>query len=74
MLPPEITTQTGGGGVSGHGRDDDDGRWRREPEGGDDRGLLLIALGILSVGAAVLTARLLTVRGQRGAFSRWRAQ
>jgi hypothetical protein len=66
----ELVTKTGGGGVSGHGPIDDDGdRWRREPEGDDDRGALLIVLGILSLGAAVLTARVLS---QRGSVSRWR--
>jgi len=66
----DVATKTGGGGVSGHGPIDDDGdRWRREPEGDNDRGLLLIVLGVLSFGAAVLTARLLS---QRGTASRWR--
>jgi len=64
---PELKTELGGGGSSGHGPlDGDGGDGRRpDPEGGDAK-RLLITLGILAVGAAIMSARLLSQAG-RGA-------
>jgi len=53
--------QTGGGGASGRGPIDDDGNGRK-PERPNDgaRTQFLIALGILTAGALVMSARMLT--------------
>ena len=61
---PELKTELGGGGSSGHGPlDGDGGDGRRpDPEGGDTK-RLLITLGILAVGAAIMSARLLAQGG-----------
>lgn len=55
----------GGGGSFGRGPVDDDGGRRRPDRGGDDARRLLIALGILAVGAGVMSARLLAKAGPR---------
>ena len=72
----ELAPKTqGGGGSSGRGPvDDDDDKGRRRDDGGRDenRGPLLIALGIISLGAAVLAARALSMSGARGRFVRGR--
>jgi hypothetical protein len=47
----------GGGGSSGRGPVDDDGGGRRPDRDGDDSRLLLIALGIIALGASVISAR-----------------
>ena len=49
----------GSGSGRGPGDDDDGGRRPERPDGNDAR-RLLIALGIIAVGAGVLSARLLT--------------
>ena len=49
----------GGGGSSGRGPFDDDDGGRKPERPNDGRTRLLIALGILAVGAGVMTARLL---------------
>ena len=54
----------GGGGASGHGRGDDDGGGRRPDRDGEDARRLLIALGIIAVGAGVMGARLLAKGGR----------
>jgi hypothetical protein len=61
---------TGGGGASGGGPIDDDDRGRRPDGDGDDaRQLLLVAIGILAMGAGVISARLLAnARRKRGPF------
>jgi len=51
---------TGGGGASGFGPIDDDGGDKRPDRDGDNsRPFLLVVLGILVMGAGVLTARVL---------------
>ncbi|TMC52218.1 MAG: hypothetical protein E6J19_15855 [Chloroflexi bacterium] len=61
---------TGGGGASGRGPIDDDDRGRRPDGDGDSaRPLLLIALGILAMGASIMSARMLAnARRRRGTF------
>jgi len=55
-----------GGGSSGRGTggDDGDGDRRRPERGGDDARRLLIALGILAVGAGVMSVRLFAKAGR----------
>jgi hypothetical protein len=63
--------KTGGGGASGFGPIDDDGFGKRPDRGGDDdaRSFFLIALGILAMGAGVLSARMIAdQRRKRNAF------
>ena len=52
----ELRTE-GGGGSSGRGPIDDEGGGRRPDRDGDDSRLLLIALGIIALGASVISAR-----------------
>lgn len=52
----EVRTE-GGGGSSGRGPVDDDGGGRRPDRDGDDSRLLLIALGLIAIGASVISAR-----------------
>ncbi len=60
-----------GGNGSGRGPVDDDGRGRRpERPDGNDSGRLLIALGIIALGAGVMSARLLSQSGGRRGFFR----
>jgi hypothetical protein len=54
----------GGGGSSGRGPVDDDGGGRKPDRDGDDALRLLIALGIIVVGAGVMSARLLARAGR----------
>ena len=54
-----------GGNGSGRGPVDDDGRRRPERPDGNDATRLLIALGILALGAGVMSARLLSQSGRR---------
>lgn len=55
-----------GGSGSGRGPgDDDDGRRRPERPDDNNAGRLLIALGIIAVGAGVMSARLLSQAGRR---------
>lgn len=54
----------GGGGSSGRGPGDDDGGGRRPDRDGEDARRLLIALGILAVGAGVMGARMLAKAGR----------
>ena len=51
--------QMDGGGSSGRGPVDDDGGRRRPDRDGDNARRFLIALGILAVGAGVMSARVL---------------
>ena len=55
----------GDGGAFGRGPIDDDGGGRRPDRGGNDSGRLLVALGIIALGAGVMSARLLS-RQRRG--------
>jgi hypothetical protein len=69
-VPPldevDVKTELGGGGSSGRGPLDGDGGGGRRPDrDGDDSKPLLIALGILAVGAGVLSVRLLANAGRR---------
>ena len=57
-----LEPQTGGGGSSGRGPVEDDGGGRRPDRDGDDARNLLIALGLIAVGATVMSARLLANR------------
>ena len=58
---PEPEPQiAGGGGSSGRGPFDDDEGGRKPERPNDGRTKLLIALGILAMGAGVMTARLLS--------------
>jgi hypothetical protein len=62
----EAKPLTGGGGASGNGPIDDDDRGRRPDGDGDSaRSLLIIVLGILAMGAGVMSARLLTKSSHR---------
>lgn len=61
---PEPRTE-GGGGSSGRGPVDDDDRGGRKPERPDDQRALIVVLGILAVGAGVMSARLLASAGRR---------
>jgi hypothetical protein len=54
----------GGGGSSGRGPIDDDGGGRRPDRDGDDSRLLLIALGIIALGASVISARRMAKTGR----------
>jgi len=54
-----------GGGGAGHGPIDDDGRRRPERPDGNGATRLLIALGIIALGAGVMSARLLASAGRR---------
>lgn len=54
----------GGGGSSGRGPVDDDGGGRRPDRDGDDSRLLLIALGIIALGASVISARRMAKTGR----------
>lgn len=54
----------GGGGSSGRGPVDDDDGGRRPDRDGDDARRLLIALGLIAVGATVMSARLLARAGR----------
>jgi hypothetical protein len=58
--------ELGGGGASGHGPLDGDGGGdgKRPDRDGDDSKPLLIALGILALGAGVLSLRLLANAGR----------
>jgi len=60
----ELEPQPGGGGSSGRGPLDDDGDGRRPDRDGDARNLL-IALGLIAVGATVMSARLLAKAGRQ---------
>jgi hypothetical protein len=59
-----LEPQTGGGGSSGRGPVDDDGGGRKPDRDGDARNLL-IALGLIAVGATVMSARLLAKAGRQ---------
>jgi hypothetical protein len=54
----------GGGGSSGRGPGDDGGGDKRPERGGGDAKRLLIALGIVAVGAGVMGARLVAKAGR----------
>jgi hypothetical protein len=54
-----------GGNGSGRGPVDDGRRRRPERPDGNDAGRLLIALGIVALGAGVMSARLLSQAGRR---------
>lgn len=58
----------GGGGSSGRGPGDDDGG-RRPDRDGNDALRLLIALGIVALGAGVMSARRLAKGGRTPHFS-----
>ncbi|HEV8670192.1 MAG TPA: hypothetical protein VGS01_05595 [Candidatus Limnocylindria bacterium] len=60
----QATPHMEGGGSSGRGPGDDGGGDGRRPERGGDDGRLLIVLGILAVGAGVMSARLLAKAGR----------
>ena len=62
--PAPVTSD--GGGAWGRGPLDGDGSGRRPDRGGNDAGRMLIVLGIIAVGAGVLSVRLLSRSGQRG--------
>ena len=53
-------TSEGDGGAFGRGPIDGDGCGRRPDRGGNDSSLLLIVLGMVAVGAGVVSARLLS--------------
>ncbi|MDQ2951364.1 MAG: hypothetical protein M3R54_03795 [Chloroflexota bacterium] len=57
-ITPKISE--GDGGAFGRGPIDGDGGGRRPDRGGNDSGRLLIVLGIIAVGAGVMSARLLS--------------
>lgn len=59
-----IEPQMEGGGGSGRGPSDDDGRRRPERPDGNGATRLLIALGIIALGAGVMSARLLAKGGR----------
>ena len=59
-----IEPQMEGGGGSGHGPIDDDGRRRPERPDGNDATRFLIALGLIALGTAVMSARVLTRAGR----------
>jgi hypothetical protein len=61
----QLVAQTeGGGGSSGRGPVDDGGGGRRPDRDGDDARRLLIALGLIAVGAAVMGTRLFARAGR----------
>ena len=62
---PAPVTSKGGGGTWGHGPLDGDGGGRRPDRGGNDAGRMLIVLGIIAVGAGLMSVRLLSRAGQR---------
>ena len=62
VAAPQIA---GGGGSSGRGPFDDDDGGQRPERPNDGRTKLLIALGILAVGAGVMTARVLAQSPRR---------
>ena len=64
---PAPKTSEGDGGASGRGPIGGDGGGRRPDRGGNDASRLLIVLGIIAVGAGVISARLLAKAGQRRA-------
>ena len=67
--PAEPSPQVaGGGGSSGRGPFDDDDGGRKPERPNDGRTKLLIALGILAMGAGVMTARLLADPKRRRAL------
>lgn len=72
--PRQLSTKTsepqvaGGGGSSGRGPFDDDHGGRKPERPNDGRTKLLIALGILAMGAGVMTARLLADPKRRRAM------
>lgn len=68
QIAPQIE---GGGGSFGGGPIDDDGGHRRPERPNDDSKKLLVVLGLLALGAGVMSARLLaTAQRRQGAFRR----
>jgi hypothetical protein len=61
----QLEPQTGGGGSSGRGPVDEDGGGRKPDRDGDDARNLLIAIGLIAVGATVMSARLLAKAGRQ---------
>ena len=59
---PHRAPRTGSGGASGHGPIDNDDHGRRPERPNGNRGPLLVALGIVAVGAGVIAARVISQR------------